>query len=270
MDHVAPLKLMEEVEAASCKKAALTVNCMLLKGFMSGALLAYATALAFRVTEGLPGGPAALVAGAVFPVGFAMIVLLGMELATGNFAVLAFGVARGRTQPAAMLRNWGWVYLGNFIGSLFVGGLIAVALTGAFSHGAGALGDKIASVAEAKTLAYAHDGAHGWVTALVKGILCNWMVALGTVLGLSSTSSAGKVVSVWLPVATFFSLGYEHSIVNMFIIPIGMLLGAEVSVGQWLFWNQIPVTLGNIIGGSLLTGMLLHHCNRPAGQRPDQ
>lgn len=263
MDHVAPLRLMEEVEAASGKKAALSVNCMLLKGFMSGALLAYATALAFKVTEGLPPGPAALVAGAVFPVGFAMIVLLGMELATGNFAVLALGVARGRTDPAAMLRNWGWVYLGNFIGSVFVGYLIAVALTGAFGHEAGALGDKVIAVAEAKTLSYADDGAAGWLTAWVKGILCNWMVALGTFLGLSSTSSAGKVVSVWLPVATFFALGYEHSIVNMFIIPTAIVLGADITAGQWLWWNQIPVTLGNIVGGALLTGMLLHHCNLP-------
>ena len=263
MDYVLPQELIDKVEAASRKKAGLSIRSMLLMGFLSGALLAYASAFAFKASDGLPGGVGALVAGAVFPVGFAMIVLLGLELATGNFAVLPVGIVRNAVGYGQMLRNWGWVYLGNFIGSVFVGYLIAVALTGAFGHEAGALGDKVIAVAEAKTLSYADDGAAGWLTAWVKGILCNWMVALGTFLGLSSTSSAGKVVSVWLPVATFFALGYEHSIVNMFIIPTAIVLGADITAGQWLWWNQIPVTLGNIVGGALLTGMLLHHCNRP-------
>lgn len=258
MDHVTPPRLMTEIEAASRKKTGLSVSSMVLKGFLSGALLAYATAFAFKASDGLAPGLAALVAGAVFPVGFAMIVLLGLELATGNFALLPVGVVRGRTSVAAMLRNWGWVYVGNFLGCVFAGALLAIALTEAFANGPGALGAKIISVAESKTIAYETAGTPGWITAFVKGILCNWMVALGTVLALSSTSNTGKIAAVWLPVSTFFALALEHSIVNMFVIPTAMLLGADISVGQWLLWNQIPVTLGNIIGGTVLTGLLLH------------
>jgi formate transporter len=261
MDYIAPARLMEEVEAASVKKAALSTRSMLLKGFLSGALLAYATALAFKVSDGFTTGAAALISGAVFPVGFAMIVLLGLELATGNFAVLPVGIVRGKTSYAGMLRNWGWVFLGNFLGSVFVGFLLAVMLTEGFIQGAGPLGAKIISVAQSKTLVYEHAGAAGWLTAFVKGILCNWMVALGTVLGLSSTSSTGKIAAIWLPVATFFALALEHSVVNMFIIPTAIILGADIGAEQWLFWNQVPVTLGNIVGGALLTGLLLHYCN---------
>lgn len=262
MDYVTPQDLMDKVDAAARKKAALSLRVMLLKGFLSGALLAYATAFAFKVAEGLPGGPAALVAGAVFPVGFAMIVLLGMELATGNFAVLPLGIARGTTTWRETLRNWGGVYLGNFLGAIFVGFLLALALTECFSQGSGPLGAKIVAVAQAKTLSYEHAGANGWLTAFVKGILCNWMVALGTVLGMSSTSTTGKIAAIWLPVSTFFALALEHSVVNMFVIPTAIMLGADISVGQWLGWNQIPVTLGNIVGGAVLTGLLLHHCHR--------
>lgn len=260
MDYVLPRELLDKVEAASRKKAGLSVRGMLLMGFLSGALLAYASAFAYKASDGLPGGTAALVAGTVFPVGFAMIVLLGLELVTGNFAVLSVGIARGAAGYLETLRNWGWVFLGNFLGSIFVGFLLALALTEGFSQGAGPLGAKIVAIAQSKTLVYEHAGANGWLTAFVKGILCNWMVALGTVLGLSSTSATGKIAAIWLPVSTFFALALEHSVVNMFVIPTAIILGADITVGQWLVWNQVPVTLGNVLGGAVLTGLLLHHC----------
>src|SRR5687768_2234386 len=270
MDYHPPLKLMEEVEAASKKKAGLDVGKMLVKGFLSGALLAYGTALAFKVSTGFTEGAAALVSGAVFPVGFAMIILLGMELATGNFAVLPVGVVRGKVTVGQMLRNWSWVYVGNFFGCTFVGFLLAIALTEAFIEGHGALGDKIIAVAISKTLVYEHAGANGWLTAFVKGILCNWMVALGTILGMISTSAFGKISSIWLPVSTFFALAFGHSIVNMFVMPTAMLRGADITVGQWLFWNQIPVALGNNVGGAVLTGLLLHYCSKPSPSPEEQ
>ena len=84
------------------------------------------------------------------------------------------------------------------------------------------------------------------------------MVTLGVVLGLISNSIIGKIVAPWLPIMTFFPLGFEHCVVNMFVIPTAILLGADISVYQWWFWNQIPVTLGNLIGGSIFTGMLFY------------
>ena len=96
-------------------------------------------------------------------------------------------------------------------------------------------------------------GASGWGTAFVRATLCNWMVTLGTILSLSSRSTGGKILAMWLPITTFFALGYEHSIVNMYVIPTGMLLRAPVSIAAWWVWNQIPVTLGNVVSGTLFT-----------------
>ncbi len=101
-------------------------------------------------------------------------------------------------------------------------------------------------------------GASGWGTALVKGVLCNWMVTLGTMLALASRSTIGKVAAMWLPIMIFFAHGYEHSIVNMFVVPSGMFLGAPVSLRQWLLWNQLPVTLGNMFSGALFTGVAFY------------
>jgi len=123
----------------------------------------------------------------------------------------------------------------------------------------GALGDQLRQVAQKKTLAYMAAGGAGWWTAVVKGILCNWIVTVGAVLALASRSTMGKVVAMWLPIMTFFAHGYEHSIVNMFVIPAGMFLGAPVSVPAWWIWNQIPVTLGNIFSGAVFTGLALYY-----------
>ena len=262
MDHNTPQKLMDEVHSASIKKAHLDIHSMLLNGALSGALLALSTVFAFRAFDGLSGGVANLVAGATFPVGFAIIVLLGLELVTGNFAVLTMGVLGRKITLSATLRNWSWVMLGNLLGSLFVGALLAFALTKGFLHEPGPLGDKLIATALSKTVDYQHDGFNGWMSALVKGLLCNWLVALGTVLGMVSSSTIGKVMAVWLPIATFFALALEHSVVNMFVIPTAMLLGADISLEQWLLWNQLPVTAGNAIGGALLTGALLHYSHK--------
>lgn len=267
MDYLSPASLMDEIEAAGAKKVRLRPRVMVLKGFLSGVLLAYATALAFKVTEGFTGGAAALVAGVVFPVGFAMIVLLGMELITGNFAVLPLAAFRGRIAAREMGRSWLWVAMGNLAGSLFVSLLLAIAMTETFIQPPGALGARFIAVAQSKTHFYAHAGVRGWLTAFTKGVLCNWMVAMGTILGLCSNSTWGKIAAIWLPITTFFALALEHSVVNLFVIPTAILLGADITIGEWWWWNQIPVTLGNLVGGAILTGLLLHwvHPMEPHG-----
>jgi formate transporter len=134
----------------------------------------------------------------------------------------------------------------------------------------GALAELFRQAAQKKTLGYMAIGMSGWTTAVVKGLLCNWMVTLGTVLALSSRSTTGKVVSMWLPITTFFALGYEHSIVNMFVIPTSMMLGAPVSVARWLLWNQVPVTLGNMLSGFAFTALpfLLTYHSRTSAVLP--
>ena len=255
MDYVNPVELVQEALRVAKKKAALSTCDLLLRGFLAGAFLAYATSLVMIVlSQGLPP----IVGALLFPGGFVMLVLLGLELATGNFALLPAALAAGEVSLGKLLRNWGWVYLGNVLGSVFYAALFYLAVTNCGASAGGPLGDLLKQTAQRKTLAYMALGGSGWTTALVKGILCNWMVTIGAVLAMVSRSTVGKVVAMWLPIMTFFAHGYEHSIVNMFVIPAGMLFGAPVSVRQWWLWNQIPVTLGNIVSGALLTGLALY------------
>lgn len=263
MDYVQPRDLIRDVLDAVVKKNSLRIRDLLIRGFLAGGLLAYATSLVFVVlSQGLPP-----IAGAIlFPVGFVILVLLGLELATGNFALFPAGVAGGRTSWSSMLRNWTWVYLGNFLGSLFYAGLFYLAVTNCGAVASGSIGDLAKQIAEKKTTGYAALGFRGWEAAFVKGLLCNWMVTLGAVLALASRSTLGKIAAMWLPITTFFAHGYEHSVVNMFVIPAGKMFGAQVSVAQWWLWNQLPVTLGNIASGALLTGLALYFTHAPALQ----
>ena len=260
MDCVKPNEMIAEALKVAAKKMDLSVRDLLLRGILAGALLGYATSLAFIVvSQGLPP----IVGAILFPAGFVMLVLLGMELATGNFALLPLGAMTGELGMSGILRNWGWVYLGNLLGSVLYAVLFYVAITNWGTSDGGALGELVRQAAQKKTVAYMAMGTKGWMTAVVKGILCNWMVTVGAVLALASRSTIG----MWLPIMTFFAHGYEHSIVNMYVIPAGMLLGAPVSIGKWWLWNQIPVTVGNIVAGVVLTAWVLYatyHAKLPA------
>jgi formate/nitrite transporter len=254
MDYVIPTDVISDAVNAAVKKANLPVLDMLIRGALAGAFLGYATSLVFvALSQGLP----ALVGAIIFPVGFVMLVLLGLELATGNFALLPAAWVGGRISSGAMLRNWFWVYVGNLAGSLLYAVLFYIAITNFGAGNGAALGDQIRQVAEKKTLGYAALGLSGWGTAFVKAMLCNWMVTIGAMLAFSSRSTIGKVAGMWLPITTFFAHGYEHSVVNMFLIPAGILLGSHVSTRQWWWWNQVPVTLGNIVAGMVFTGIAL-------------
>ena len=254
MDYVSPAELVSDALRSAEKKTQLSVCDLLIRGTLAGGFLAYATSVAFvALSQGLP----ALVSAVIFPAGFVLLVLLGLELATGNFAVLPVAWMDGRISMGAMLRNWGWVYLGNLVGSVLYALMFCAAITNMGTGNGGALADQFRQLAPKKTLVYASLGAAGWGTAFIKAILCNWMVTVGAMLAFVSKSTAGKVLAMWLPITMFFALGYEHSVVNMFVIPSGMLLGAPISTGQWWLWNQLPVTLGNLLAGVALTGVAL-------------
>ena len=254
-DYVSPNELLQEAVQLAKRKSELPVRDMLIRGILAGAFLGYATSLVFVVlSQGLPP----IVGAILFPVGFVILALLGLELVTGNFALLPAGVMAGTVRFTKLLRNWGWVCLGNFIGSVLYAALFYLAITNWRTGNGGAVADLLKQAAQKKTLAYAALGYSGWATAVVKAILCNWMVTIGAVLALASRSTVGKIAAMWLPIMTFFALGFEHSVVNMFLIPSGMMLGAPISVGQALIWNLLPVTIGNILAGTVLTGMALY------------
>jgi formate/nitrite transporter len=254
-DYVNPKELLQEAVQLAKRKSDLPARDMLIRGILAGAFLGYATSLAIVVTsQGLPP----IVGAILFPVGFVMLALLGLELVTGNFALLPAGVMAGTVRITKLLRNWGWVYLGNLIGSVLYAALFYLAITNWRTGNGGAVADLLKQAAQKKTLAYAALGYSGWGTAMVKAVLCNWMVTIGAMLAMVSKSTVGKITAMWLPIMTFFALGFEHSVVNMYVIPSGMMLGAPISLGQALLWNLLPVTLGNLFAGALLTGMALY------------
>jgi formate/nitrite transporter len=260
MDYIKPNEVIETMIKSGTAKAALSPKDLLIRGSLSGALLGFATSLALTGTlqTGVP-----LVGALIFPVGFVIIVLLGLELVTGSFALVPLARMEGNISSGTLWSNLAWVFLGNLIGSVFYGGLLYLSLTMSGAVAPDALAAKIVSIAEAKTLGYAKFGMAGAITVFTKAVLCNWMVTMGVVMAMTSASTVGKIVASWLPVLIFFGQGFEHSVVNMFMIPTGMLLGAKVSIANWWIWNQIPVTLGNLVGGYFFTGLALYLTLRP-------
>ncbi len=257
MAYVKPETVVENMLQAGASKANLGIKDLLIRGALSGAFLGYATTLAITAITQTGFG---IVGAIIFPVGFVMIILLGLELATGNFALLPIAVMDGRTTVSKLAFNWTWVLIGNLIGSVLYASLYYIVITkmGHVDPMTIAAAKKIIAVAEHKTIAYAEMGVAGTVVVFTSAILCNWMVTLGAVMALTSTTTIGKIAAMWLPIMTFFALGYEHAIVNMFVIPAGIMLGANVTIGEWWMYNEIPVILGNVVGGMLFTGMALY------------
>jgi formate/nitrite transporter len=264
MDYVKPQDVAISMLNAGASKLALAPRDLLIRGALSGAILGVATTLAVTgtVTTTQP-----IVGAVIFPVGLVSIVLLGLELVTGSFALVPLPWVERRASFGEVLGNWGWVMLGNLLGALAYALLAAIVLTNFWTAAPAGVAAKIVSTAEAKTIGYAAIGMAGFVTCFVKAVLCNWMVCLAVVLAMTTTSAVGKVVAAWLPIFVFFAQGFEHLVVNFFLIPAGMMMGAKVSLIDWLVWNAVPVTLGNIVGGFLFTGLAIYWTFRPSPER---
>jgi formate/nitrite transporter len=229
----------------------------LIRGTMAGAILALAAAFAVTITV-QTGEP---LAGAVlFPVGFVLIYLLGFDLLTGVFMLtpLALLDKRPGVTTRGVLRNWGLVFVANFAGAFLVALMMAITFTFAFSQGPDAVGQQLGTIGESRTVGYADEGAAGMLTLFIRAMLCNWMVCTGVVAAMMSTSVTGKVIGMWLPIMLFFYMGFEHSIVNMFLFPSGLLLGGDFTLGDYLLWNEIPTVVGNLVGGLLFVGLALY------------
>lgn len=217
----------------------------------------YATTLAILAITQTGLG---IVGALVFPVGFVMIILLGLELATGNFALLPIAVRDKRASFGQLVLNWIWVLTANMIGGVTYAYLYFVVVTkmGHADPASIASAQKIMVIAESKTLDNMRIGFNGTIAAFTSALLCNWMVTLGAVMAFTSMSMSGRIAAMWLPIMTFFALGYEHAIVNMFLIPAGIMLGANITIAEWWIWNGLPVIAGNIVGGMIFTGFALY------------
>ncbi|MEE9201620.1 MAG: formate/nitrite transporter family protein [Dehalococcoidia bacterium] len=227
-------------------KTRLSMGQLTVLGFMAGAYLAFATTLAVVTSGGVePLGIKKLIMGAVFPIGLIAIVIGGAELYTGNVMTAPVAAMTGRTSWGRVAYNWTVVYMGNFLGAFFVAYLII-----RFTHilPATFISD-LQGIAVAKV-------SHPWWENFWRGFGCVWLVDLAIYLASRVKEPVAKFFVVWFPAMAFFAIGFEHSIVNMFVIPAGILAGAPISWSQFLWSNLAPVTLGNTVAGLFMMGML--------------
>jgi len=147
--------------------------------------------------------------------------------------------------------------------------MMAIVFTFGFTAPPDAVGQRIGSIGEARTVGYASHGAAGMLTLFIRGVLCNWMVSTGVVGAMISTTVPGKVIAMWMPIMVFFFMTFEHSVVNMYLFPSGLMLGGKFSLMDYFIWNEIPTVLGNLVGGLTFTGLTLYTTHmRTGAKRP--
>ncbi|WP_437609964.1 formate/nitrite transporter family protein [Erwinia sp. V71] len=239
---------------AGVNKSHASVSTLIILGFLAGAFIAMGFLLDIHVIYQLPadwGSFGGLLGAAVFPVGIILTVLAGGELLTGNMMTMPIAWFARQISGFAVLRNWFWVTVANFIGS------IAVAYF--FGHLLGMTeGDflkKTVAIATAKVNA---DFMH----AFISGIGCNWLVCLATWLAFASKDVVGKIFGMWFPVMAFVAIGFQHVVANMFIVPAAIFAG-YLSWAEYLP-NFVAVFLGNAVGGAVFVGLAYFLAFRPA------
>ncbi|WP_370329793.1 formate/nitrite transporter family protein [Mycolicibacterium hippocampi] len=265
MSYVNPPDFVGKMIDAGESKATMSTRDTLIRAYMAGAILALAAAFAVTITVQTGN---ALLGAVLFPVGFCLLYLLGFDLLTGVFTLVPLALLdkrRGVT-VRSMLRNWGWVFLGNFAGALTVALMMAVVFTYGFSVDPNEVGQKLGEIGHSRTVGYAEHGAAGMLTLFIRGVLCNWMVSTGVVAAMMSTSVSGKVITMWMPIMLFFYMGFEHSVVNMFLFPSGLMLGGDFSLTDYLVWNEIPTVVGNLVGGLAFVGLTLFATHARTGK----
>jgi formate/nitrite transporter len=257
MSYIMPSEFATKMVDAGESKLFMSTRDVMIRSYMAGAILALAAVFAITITVQTGS---ALLGAVLFPVGFIMLYLMGFDLLTGVFVLtpLALLDKRPGVTVSGILRHWGLVFCGNFAGALTVAFMMAFVFTMGFSMEPGLVGEKLSGIGEARTLGYAEYGLAGWLTIFLRGMLCNWMVSMGVVGAMISTNVSGKAIAMWMPVMLFFYMGFEHSVVNMFLFPTAMLMGGDFSVMDYMLWNEIPTALGNLVGGLAFTGLTLY------------
>jgi formate transporter len=266
MSYIVPAEFVTKMVDAGESKIFMSTRDTLIRAYMAGAILALAAAFAVSVTVNT-GNP--LVGALLFPVGFCLLYLMGFDLLTGVFTLAPLAVMDKR--PGAtwggVMRNWTLVFFGNFAGAFTVAVFMAIIFTTGFTEAPNAIGQKIGVIGESRTLGYSAHGAAGMLTLFIRAVMCNWMVSTGVVAAMMSTSVSGKVIAMWMPILVFFYMGFEHSIVNMYLFPSGLLLGGKFTFVDYLLWNEIPTVIGNLVGGLTFVGATLYSTHYKPGAK---
>lgn len=265
IDALIPQDIAIKAELVGARKARQNALTLLVLATLAGAFIGLGSMFATTVLAGtagiIPFGLARLIAGAVFSLGLILVVLGGAEFFTGN-TLMVMALAGRKIRMQEMLRAWAIVYAGNFIGAICTA--LLVLLSGQCLSGDGAVA-KVAMKLASDKIALPFD------RALFLGILCNVLVCLAVWLSIGARTTTDKILAVIFPVSAFVAAGFEHSVANMYIIPLGLMMltwgppemwiqiGATASSFQALTWpafflSLIPVTIGNIVGGGALVG----------------
>src|SRR5512142_1858885 len=279
-DALLPAAMAAKAEDLGVKKANLPAINMFVLAVLAGAFIGIGAIFATTVSAGgmavkdaagaaafttaLPYGVTRLLAGLVFSVGLILVIVGGAELFTGN-TLITMAFASKRVTTAQLLRNWVIVYIGNFVGALLTAYIVFLGKQ--YSFGNGAIGLTALSTGESKT-------ALGFVQAIALGIMCNALVCMAVWMCYSARTTTDKILAIIPPIATFVAAGFEHSIANMYFIPLALfvknsgnaeffkLIGKTPADFPHLTWgnfftaNLIPVTIGNIIGGAIMVGLI--------------
>lgn len=280
IDALLPAEMAKRAEYVGVRKAEAPFLQMLALAILAGAFIALGAIFATTVLAGsitlrspdgsvalttaLPYGVNRLLGGIVFCLGLTLVIVGGAELFTGN-NLIVMAWASGKVSTRAMLRNWGIVYLGNFIGS--VGTAILLFASRQYTFGSGSVGLTALNIAKSKV-------ELGFLQAVVLGILCNALVCLAVWMSFSARSTLDKIAAIIFPIAAFVAAGFEHSIANMYFIPVGLFIKNYAPAEFWsqigksagdyamISWkslilnNLLPVTIGNIIGGVVLVAAI--------------
>jgi len=244
-----PKEIAIGASIAGRDKAKVRIDRVFVLGFLAGAYIAFGGLFALIIGGGMPGvaatnpGVQKLVFGGTFSFGLMMVVIAGADLFTGNIMYETMAFLDRKITILDLLKNWGIVYMGNFVGSVF------------FAFFLGYLTEFLDNdpwLSFVQNLAEMKVNHYGWGVLLLRGVGCNWLVTMAVYLAVCAEDVVAKMAAVFFPLTAFVSMGFEHSVANMFFIPVGMMYGADVSFWDFLWKNLLPVTIGNIIGGSFL------------------
>ncbi len=252
MSYYSPAEIADIFGCASAQKAKTPFLKFMLLAIMGGIFIALGGLLTVVVAGGMPTtsteniGLVKFVAGALFPVGLIMVCIAGADLFTSDCAGMTLSTMQKKTPFSSLIKVWILAYIFNFIGTQFVSYFLA---------------HKTGVIASEYFTNYLNALAYGklkydWGTVFLKGIGANMLVCIGTWMGYAAKDIIGKAIGIWVPVMIFVTIGYEHSIANMFFIPTAIYNGASIGWMQFIGQNLIPATIGNIVGGALFVGMI--------------
>lgn len=278
VDALVPADMAVKAEAVGIKKASMPFWNMFVLAVLAGAFIAmgaiFATTIgagsiaikdatgAAAFATGLPYGVTRLLMGLVFTLGLILVVVGGAELFTGNNLIL-MAFMNGKVTFSQLMRNWGIVYLGNFVGSVLTA--IVMFFSKQYTFGGGSIGLTALNIGEAKA-------GLDFIPAIALGIMCNALVCMAVWLCFSARSTTDKILAIIPPIAGFVAAGFEHSIANMYFIPIALFIKSwgdpkffeaigktaenfpNLTWGNFFVGNLLPVTIGNIIGGAVMVG----------------